>query len=368
MSSSLLLAAAVEAVPTASSSGADLTTIATPTMWLITIAAVIALIAFDFAFTHKPHEPTMKEATWWTVFYIALPCIFGAWLWFEYGSEEGVLFYSGYIVEKALSVDNLFVFIVILAGFAVPRPLRQRVLLWGVAGALVLRGIFIAVGAGLIARFSWVFFIFGLILLLTAIKVVRDAVRGVEEEPDPGQLPVVRLVRRLWPVSDGYVGTHMVVKQAGRRVITPLAVVVAAIMGTDVLFAVDSVPAVFGITHDPYLVFTTNAFALLGLRALYFVLEGSLRTLRYLPYGLGVILIFIAVKLVLHGAHLYAESVPDIEPVPSLIVIAGILAITIAASVWKTKQEERAYAAARAAERAAEAGVEPAADSGVEKE
>lgn len=367
MSSSLLLAA--DAVPAASQSGADLSSIASPTMWLISIAAVLALIAFDFIFTHKPHEPTMKEATWWTVFYIALPFIFGGWIWAQYGHEVGVHFYSGYIVEKALSVDNLFVFIVILAGFSVPRPLRQRVLLWGVAGALVLRGIFIAVGAGLIARFSWVFFLFGLILLLTAVKVVRDAVRGVEEEPEPGKLPVVRLVRRIWPVSDTYEGTRMTVKHGKRRAITPLALVVAAIMGTDVLFAVDSVPAVFGITSDPYLVFATNAFALLGLRALYFVLEGSLRTLRYLPYGLGAILIFIAVKLFLHGLHLYVPGVPDVPAVPSLIVIAGILAVTIVASIWKTKQEERAYIAARQAElEAADAGVEPAADSGVEKE
>lgn len=326
-------------LPLASPSGEALHTIATPTMWWVTIAAVLALMVFDFVITHRPHDPSMKEATWWSVFYIALPLLFGVWVWAAHGSDPGVRFYSGYLVEKALSVDNLFVFIVILAGFAVPRELRQRVLLWGVAGALVLRGIFIALGAGLISRFSWVFFIFGLILLITAIKVVRDAVKEADSEPDPGQLAAVRLVRRFFPVTHVYEGPRMFSRLDGKRALTPLAVVVAAIMGTDVLFAVDSVPAVYGITSDPYLVFATNAFALLGLRALYFLLEGSLRTLRYLPYGLGAILGFIAVKLVLHGAHLYWPSVPDVPAVPSLLVIAGMLGVTIAASVIATRRE-----------------------------
>jgi len=347
----------------ATTGGVDLTSVATPVTWIVTIVAVIGLILFDFAFTHKPHEPSMKEATWWTVFYIALPMLFGAWVWYDYGHDHGVLFYSGYIVEKSLSVDNLFVFIVILAGFAVPRPLRQRALLWGVAGAMVLRGIFIALGAGLLSQFSWVFFIFGLVLLYTSIKVVRDAVSGEEEDPDPSELAAVRLVRRLWPVSGTYVGARMTVREAGRRALTPFAVVVAAIMGTDLLFAVDSVPAVFGITSDPYLVFATNAFALLGLRALYFVLEGSLRTLRYLPYGLGAILLFIAVKLVLHGLHIYIPGVPDVAAVPALLVIAGLLAITVVASLLASRRDRLAAASADAADDATADAADGVADA-----
>lgn len=328
------------ALPAAEGPDPAIHTIATPSLWWITIGAVIALVIFDFIVTRKPHEVSLKEAAAWSAFYIALPLAFGAWVWSEHGSETGVRYYSGYLVEKALSVDNLFVFIVILASFAVPRALRQRVLLWGVVGALVMRGIFIALGAELISRFSWVFFIFGLILALTAVKVLRDAMKD-HHEVDAGNLPVVRMIRRLWPVTNDYVGTKFTVKEAGKRALTPLAVVTGAIMGTDLLFAVDSVPAVYGITSDPYLVFATNAFALLGLRALYFLLEGSLQAVRYLPYGLAAILAFIAVKLLLHGAHLYWPEVPLVPAVPSLLVISAILAVSIGASLIVSSREKK---------------------------
>ncbi len=324
----------------ASSGGEVVDSVASPTLWFVSIAAVLALVVLDFIVTRKPHEVSMKEAIGWSVFYIGLPLAFGAWAWSQWGSDVGIKYYSGYLVEKALSVDNLFVFIVILSSFAVPRMLRQRVLLIGVVGALVLRGVFIWLGAELISRFSWVFFIFGLILALTAVKVVRDALAH-HQEVDAGNLPVVRMVRKLWPVTDAYDGSRLTVKQGARRALTPLAVVIAAIIGTDLLFAVDSVPAVYGITSDPYLVFATNAFALLGLRALYFLLEGSLQSVRYLPYGLGAILAFIALKLLLHGAHLYWPSTPDIGAVPALLVIAGILVITIVASLIAARKDPK---------------------------
>ena len=346
---STLLAAASDAAPA-------LETIATPTLWWATIAAILVLLAFDFVVTRKPHEVHMKEAIGWSVFYIALPLAFGGWIWAQYGSEPGIRYYSGYLVEKSLSVDNLFVFIVILASFAVPRELRQKVLLWGVVGALIMRGIFIAVGAGLIANFAWIFFVFGAILAATAVKVVRDALKD-DHDVDAGNLLTVRIIRRFWPVTQDYVGAKLFVKENGKRMLTPLAVVVGAIMGTDLLFAVDSVPAVYGITSDPYLVFATNAFALLGLRALYFVLEGSLKSLRYLPWGLGAILAFIAVKLVLHGAHKYIDGVPDVPAMASLLVIVGILVVTIVASLVATAREKKRGVAKSDAEVGAEVGI-----------
>lgn len=250
--------------------------IGTPQLWGITLVAVLALFVADFLVTRKPHEVSITEAIGWSVLYIALPVAFGGWIWLQYGQQIGFQYYAGYLVEKSLSVDNLFVFMLLLASFAVPRELQQRVLLIGVAGALMLRGVFIAVGAAMLANFAWTFLLFGAILLATAVKVLRDARNPAEQEIDPDRMRVVRLVRRLYPVTDGYRGTRMSLIENGRRALTPLALATVAILATDVVFAVDSVPAVYGITGDPYLVFVTNAFALLGLRALYFVLEGLL--------------------------------------------------------------------------------------------
>lgn len=320
--------------------------IGSPELWAISIGVLLALFGLDFLLTRRPHAVSMKEAIGWSVFYIALPVVFGVWLWGAFGSDQGIEFFAGYLVEKSLSVDNLFVFMLLLASFAVPRELQQRVLLIGVAGALVLRGVFIALGAVLISSFSWAFLLFGAILVATAVKVLRDAMNPAEHEVEVGSLRSVRLVRRFWPVTDGYRGTAMTVIEGGRRAITPLALATLAILATDVVFAVDSVPAVYGITGDPYLVFVTNAFALLGLRALYFVLAGALGALVHLGYGLAAILAFIGAKLVLHWAHGIWPWVPAIPTVLSLGVIVAILAIVITTSLIANRRRERREQAA----------------------
>jgi tellurite resistance protein TerC len=307
--------------------------IGTPTLWTVTIVGVIALFVIDFLITRKPHDPSMREAVGWSAFYIAIPLAFGVYLWSRYGSQQGLEYYTGYLVEKSLSVDNLFVFIILLSSFAVPRELRQRVLLIGVAGALILRGIFIALGAQMIATFSWTFLLFGAILLATAIKVGRDALSDEDHTMDVGSIRSVRLIKRFYPVTEGYEGTRLSVMRDGRRWLTPLAVVAIAILGTDIVFAVDSVPAVYGITGDPYLVFATNAFALLGLRALYFVLENALSSLVHLGHGLALILGFIGVKLVLHWGHTVWPAVPEIPTLASLGVIVGILVVVTLTSL-----------------------------------
>ena len=290
-------------------------------VWLITIGAVVGLLVFDFLLTRRPHEVSMREAVGWSLFYLAIPLGFGGWIWSAYGQQKGLEYYTGYLVEKSLSVDNLFVFIVLLAAFAVPPELRQRVLLIGIAGALVLRGVFIAVGAELIASVSWAFLLFGGVLLVTAVKVLRDA-RSGGHGVDPENLRSVRLVRRLLPRA------------------STTTVVVAAILGTDLVFAIDSVPAVYGITGDPYLVFATNAFALLGLRALYFVLEGALAKLVHLGFGLAAILGFIGAKLVLHWAHGVWPAVPTVPTLASLAVILGVLASVTVTSLVATRRAE----------------------------
>ncbi len=314
--------------------------VGTPLLWGVTIASIAALLLVDFALTRRPHAVAMREAVGWSLFYIAIPVGFGGWVWLSHGAERGVEYYTGYLVEKSLSIDNLFVFMLLLAAFAVPRELQQRALLIGVAGALVMRGVFIALGAQLISSFAWAFLLFGAILLATGVKVLRDALRHEEHVIDPGSLRSVRLLRRFWPVTETYAGPRLSVVRDGRRALTPMALVIVAILGTDVVFAVDSVPAVYGITGDPYLVFATNAFALLGLRALYFVLEGALSKLRHLGFGLAAILGFIGVKLVLHWAHGVWAWVPQIPTVLSLGVILGILAVVTTTSLRAEKREE----------------------------
>ncbi len=318
-----------------------LSTIGTPTLWAWTVGGVLALFVLDFIITRRPHEVSMKEAIGWSVFYVALPLLFGVFLLAQYGGEIGLEFYTGYLVEKSLSVDNLFIFMLILTGFAVPKALQQRVLLIGVAGALVLRAIFIALGATLIAQFSITFLFFGLILLATAVKVWKDA-QGEGHDQDVSDLKIVRVIRRFWPVTEAYHGTRMTVLEQGRRALTPLAVVTIAILATDIMFAIDSVPAVYGITGDPYLVFITNAFALLGLRALYFVLQGVLSKLVHLSHGLAIILAFIGVKLVLHWAHGVWAWVPTVPTLASLAVIVGVLTVVTITSLIANKRAEQA--------------------------
>ena len=317
-------------------------TIGTPLLWGLTLGAVLLLLAVDFVLTRRPHEVSMKEALGWSAFYIALPLAFGAWVLATHGGEIGLQYYTGYLVEKSLSVDNLFVFMLLLTAFAVPRELQQRVLLYGIIGALVLRGIFIALGAAALESFDWMFLVFGVILAATGVKILRDTVTGADHDIDPDKLRSVRLIRRFFPVTPDYEGPRLLTRLDGRRAITPLAVVVVAVFATDVVFAVDSVPAVYGITEDPYLVFATNAFALLGLRALYFVLEGALNKLRYLGYGLAAILVFIGVKLGLHWAHEHWAGVPEVPTLLSLLVVVGILVVTTVASLVGTKVVEAA--------------------------
>ena len=315
-----------------------LDSIGTPMLWTVAIGAVIALLALDFLITRRPHEVSMKEALGWSAFYIALPLAFGGYIWWQFGTERGLEYLTGYLVEKSLSVDNLFVFILLLGAFAVPRVLQQRVLLYGIIGALVLRGIFIALGAAALARFDWMFLVFGLILVVTAVKILMDTIKGTGHVIDVEHLRSVRFVRRFMPVTEDYEGTRMMTRVSGRRALTPLALVVVAVLATDIVFAVDSVPAVYGITGDPFLVFATNAFALLGLRALYFVLEGALSKLVHLGYGLSAILAFIGAKLALHWAHLQWPSVPEIPTLLSLGVIVGILALTTITSLTANRK------------------------------
>ncbi|GIH26323.1 tellurium resistance protein TerC [Acrocarpospora phusangensis] len=315
-----------EAAPTV----ADLETIGSPALWTITIAALILLLTVDFILTRRPHEIRMGEAVGWSVFYLALPLIFALYVWGAFGTGVAMEFFTGYVVEKSLSVDNLFVFMLLLSAFAVPDALAQRVLLFGIIGALVLRAIFIALGAAVLQSGTWAFLLFGAILIVTAGKIVKDALGGHAREVDISSMRTVRLLRRLMPITDDYRGTRLVVRESGRRALTPLALAVVAVFATDIVFAVDSVPAVYGVTQDPFLVFATNAFALLGLRALYFVLMGVLTRLRHLNHGLGVILAFIGIKLILHWAHGVWTWVPEIPtPISLGVIVAVLLTVTI---------------------------------------
>lgn len=311
-------------------------------IWAITIAGIVGLFVFDFVVVvAKPHVPSFRESALWSVFYIALALAFGASMWWWNLPHKGTEFLAGFITEKSLSIDNLFVFMVILSRFAVPAKQRQRVLLIGIAIALVLRGLFIAVGAAALSTFSWTFYLFGAFLLYTAVVIAREG--GAEEgEVEYKENALVRWARRHLPVTDGYRDGHFVIREAGRRMVTPMVLVILAIGGTDVLFALDSIPAIFGLTQDPYIVFTANAFALLGLRQLFFLVDGLLERLVYLSYGLAVILGFIGVKLVLEALH--ANTLPFInggDPVPvpeissmmSLAVIIGVVAIATVASL-----------------------------------
>ncbi|WP_340685526.1 TerC/Alx family metal homeostasis membrane protein [Amycolatopsis coloradensis] len=314
-------------------------TVGSPGLWAISIAVLVALLVVDFVVTRRPHEVSMREAVGWSVFYIALPVVFGLWLWLEFGSGQALEFMTGFVVEKSLSVDNLFVFMLLLAAFAVPAAVQQRVLLYGIVGALVLRGVFIAAGAAMLSAGTWAFLVFGVILFVSAVKILREAMSGGKDELDLSQLRSVRLLRRLMPVTDDYHGTRLTVREHGRRALTPLAVVVVAVFATDVVFAVDSVPAVYGITEDPYLVFATNAFALMGLRALYFVLHSALAKLVHLNHGLAIILAFIGVKLVLHWAHGIWPSVPQVPTPASLGVIIAVLVTVSFTSLYARRRD-----------------------------
>ncbi|MFD0339151.1 TerC family protein [Streptomyces sp. NPDC127117] len=311
------------------------------TLWVLTILGLSALIAVDFFIGRKPHDVTTKEAGIWTIVWIALAVLFGLGLLVFGESQASGEFFAGFITEKSLSVDNLFVFVLIMAKFSVPSHLQQRVLLVGVLIALVLRAIFIAAGAAVIANFSWVFYIFGAFLIYTAWKLIQEA-RADEEEEAFEENRLLKTIERRFGVADRYHGTKLFIRNNGKRVLTPLMVVMLAIGTTDVLFALDSIPAIFGLTQDPYIVFTANAFALMGLRQLYFLIGGLLKKLVHLSYGLSVILGFIGVKLVLHALHESGVHVPEISIPVSLGVICGVLVITTITSLIASRKQARA--------------------------
>ncbi|MFD7232963.1 TerC/Alx family metal homeostasis membrane protein [Streptomyces sp. NPDC059881] len=320
-------------------------------MWAVTILGLAALIAVDFFIGRKPHDVSIKEAGIWTVVWIVLAVLFGLGLLLAGESQASGEFFAGFITEKSLSVDNLFVFVLIMAKFAVPSHLQQRVLLIGVLIALVLRAIFIAAGAAIIASFSWVFYIFGAFLIYTAWKLIQEA-RKDEEEDEFEENRLLKSIEKKFGVADRYHGTKLFIRANGKRILTPLMVVMLAIGTTDVLFALDSIPAIFGLTQDPYIVFTANAFALMGLRQLYFLIGGLLKKLVHLSYGLSVILGFIGVKLVLHALHESGVHVPEISIPFSLAVICGVLIITTITSLIASRKQEQ-----REAAEAAEASV-----------
>ncbi|HEU4423629.1 MAG TPA: TerC/Alx family metal homeostasis membrane protein [Pilimelia sp.] len=309
--------------------------------WVVTIGVILGLLALDLALgTLRPHAVGFREATAWSLFYIAVAVVFGVVFASQVGWEYGGEYFAGYIVEKSLSIDNLFVFVVIMSTFAVPAKHQHKVLTFGILLALVLRVIFIALGAALISLFSFMFLVFGLLLIWTAIQLYRHR----NEDPDVEGNVLVRASRRVLPFTDEHRDGRLVVRTDGRWVFTPLFLVLIAIGGTDILFALDSIPAVFGVTDEPYIVFVANAFALLGLRALFFLVTGLLDRLVYLSTGLALILAFIGVKLVLHWAHGIDDRVPEIPTPVSLAVILGVLAVTTAASLVKARRDPRARA------------------------
>jgi tellurite resistance protein TerC len=329
----------------------------TPLIWLITGAVILGLFAFDLIFhVRKPHDPTFRESAVWSAIYLGLALAFGLVVWWRWDGNFAGEYYAGFVTEWALSVDNLFVFTIIMASFAVPREQQQKVLLIGILMALGMRGIFIALGAAAINAYSWVFYLFGAFLIYTAVSLVRGSghEREVEKERESR---IISVVRRFLPTTEEYDGAKLITKIDGKRLVTPLLLALIAIGFTDILFALDSIPAIYGLTREPYIVFTANAFALMGLRQLYFLIGGLLDRLIYLSYGLAIILAFIGVKLVMHALHENKVpfinggehvKVPEIPTFISLAVIAVVLLVTTAASLLRTRHLERKEEAAAA--------------------
>jgi tellurite resistance protein TerC len=309
--------------------------------WAGTIALIAGLLLVDLFVSARRRRPiAFRAALGWSAFYVSVALLFGVVFGALAGWDLGAQYFIGYLVEKSLSVDNLFVFVIILATFAVPGELRARALTAGIMLALLLRGALIAAGAALIAGFSFMFLIFGLALVLTAVQLYRHR----DRDPSVDDNPVVVLARRILPITNSYRGNRIVTRVGGRRVLTPLFLVLLAVGSADVLFALDSIPAVFGVTQHPYIVFVANAFALLGLRALFFVVRGLLDRLVYLSVGLSAILLFIGVKLILHFAHTQSHAIPEISTALSLGVILAVLAIATIMSLLKTRRDPTARA------------------------
>jgi tellurite resistance protein TerC len=324
-------------------------------VWIVSLGLAGALLVVDVAIVgRRPHVPTTAECLRYLAMYIGLAVLFGGWVWMHWGAEYAGQFYAGWLTEYSLSVDNLFVFLLIMGKFAVPRAYQQTALLIGIILALVFRGIFIWAGAAVIDAFSWVFYLFGAFLVWTAWKVGREGAAGDDDEFHPPLL--LRIVQRVFPATPEYHGVRLTVVEKGRRLMTPMFVVLVALGATDLLFAFDSIPAIFGLTSEPYLVLMANLFALMGLRQLYFLLGDLLKRLVYLNIGLAVLLGFIGVKLVAHALH--ENEVPFInggEPVQwapeipiwlSLCTIVAILTVTALASILKVRLDERSAAAA----------------------
>jgi tellurite resistance protein TerC len=310
--------------------------------WAATIGLIALLFVIDL-FVSRPghaHRVGFREAVRASIFYVSVALGFGVVFGLIAGWDFGAQYFAGYIVEKSLSVDNLFVFVVIMTAFAVPAEHQQRVLTFGILVALVMRAIFIALGAALISAFSFMFVIFGLLLVVTAVQLFRHR----NEDPDVDENGIVRLTRRLIPVTPDYHGGRVFTRIEGRRFATPLFIALIAIGSSDLLFALDSIPAVFGVTREAFIVFAANAFALLGLRALYFLVTGLLDRLVYLSTGLSLILAFIGVKLLLHWGHLQDDRVPDVGTGTSLLVILAVLAVTVVASLAKARRDPAARA------------------------
>ena len=299
-------------------------------LWIVFNVFVLGLLALDLGVFHrKAHAVSIREALTWSIAWITLALIFNGWIYYMWGSEKALEFLAGYLIEKSLSVDNIFVFLVIFSYFSVPAMYQHRVLFWGILGALVMRAIFIAVGAALLTAFHWMIYLFGGFLVITGIKLLLAG----DEQIDPEKNPAVRLARRLMPITKEYQGQRFFARIDGRIWATPLVLVLLVVETTDVIFAVDSIPAIFAVTMDPFIVYTSNVFAILGLRALYFLLAGIMNMFRYLKVGLAFVLCFVGVKMM----------IVDLFKIPigiSLGVIAGILAISIVASLVVSRSEQ----------------------------
>jgi tellurite resistance protein TerC len=319
----------------------------TPLAWWLTIGVTTAILLFDiFVIGRRPHEPSRREVGVALGIYLGLAVLFGIGVWVVAGHQYGTEFFAGWLTEYSLSVDNLFIFLIIMAKFAVPKQYQQTALLIGIVLALVMRGIFIAVGAAAINEFSWVFYLFGLFLVYTAVKLAKE---GAEDEDEYEENRLIKWVETHLPATSEWHSTKVFIRENGKRLITPMFVVILALGTTDLLFALDSIPAIYGLTQEPYLVLTANIFALMGLRQLYFLIGGLLERLIYLSYGLAFLLAFIGVKLILHAMHEnelpfinggeHIGWAPDIPIWLSLAVIVGTLAVTTVVSLMASEPD-----------------------------
>jgi tellurite resistance protein TerC len=301
-----------------------------PYLWIAFGVFVLGMLALDLGvFNRKAHEIRFREAVIWSIVWISLAMVFNGWIYFEYGHQKALEFLTGYLLEEALSVDNIFVFVVLLGSFAVPKIYQHRVLFWGVLGAIIMRAIFIGLGAALVARFQWIMYVFGAILIYTGIKLMAEG----ESDPHPEKNPIYKFARRFMPATPEYHGKAFTIMQNGKRHATPLLLVLIAIEATDVVFAVDSIPAIFAITTDPFIVYTSNIFAILGLRSMYFLLAGVIDKFHFLKYGLALVLLFVGTKMLITEWF-------EVPIVASLVVVATLLAGAVIASViWPKKVE-----------------------------